>query len=255
MNESFSFNYLLGGALLPPASLLLLALLGLLLLRRRRRLALGLTAGSLVALLTLSLPAVAFKLADLLEGPPLPNSRAVGDAQAIVILGGGVAFNAIDWGGETVSTIALQRLRYGAWLARETRLPVLVSGDSASAGARGEAMQMRALLQTEFGVPVRWIDDRSHNTADNARHSAALLRAAGITRIALVTSALHMPRAQRMFELAGLRVEPARTGYLGLAGNPLRLRYFVPSGDALQLSHLVLREMAANLKDRLLERG
>lgn len=255
MNEHASLTYLLGAVLLPPSSLILLALFGLLLQRWRRRLGLALAAGSLAALLALSLPVVAFRLAGALEGPPLPNSRAVGDAQAIVILAGGVARGAVDWGGETVNQFTLQRLRYGAWLARETRLPVLVSGGGRYAGRPNEAALMRETLQSEFGVPVRWTDDRARTTADNARNAAALLRAAGITRIALVTSAFHMPRAQRAFERAGLQVVPARTGYLDASAGTFRLTQLVPGGDALRLSYVALREMAANVKYWLLERG
>jgi uncharacterized SAM-binding protein YcdF (DUF218 family) len=255
MNEYLSFTYLVGAVVLPPTSLILLGLLGLLLARRRRALGLGVTAFSLVGLLALSMPAVAFSLMSRLEGPPLPNSRAVGDAQAIVILAGGVSRGAVDWGGDSVGLFTLQRLRYGAWLARETRLPVLITGAAPrSDGRPGEAAMMRALLQDEFGVPARWVDDRARTTAGNARESAAVLRQAGIRRVALVTSAFHMPRAQRVFERAGLQVVPARTGYFGYAGGRFEWTHLVPNGDALRLSYLALREMAANLMYRVIDR-
>lgn len=255
MNEYLSLTYLVGAVLVPPASLILLALLGLALLKRRRALGLALTGGSLLLLLVLSLPAVAFRLMDTLEGPPLTNSRAVGEVQAVVILAGGVSYNAVDWGGTSVSLFTLQRLRYGAWLARETRLPVLVTGAAPTRGRPGEAAMMRDILRDEFGVPVRWVEDRSRHTGDNAKLSAAMLRAAGVTRIALVTSAFHMPRAQRVFEQTGLQVVPARTGYLGTAGGTTRPEHFVPNGDSLRLSYLALRELAANLMYRIIDRG
>jgi uncharacterized SAM-binding protein YcdF (DUF218 family) len=255
MNEYLSFTYLLGAVLAPPVSLILLGLFGLLLARRRRRLGLSLTGASLLGLLALSLPVVAFSLMSRLEGPPLPNSRAAGDAQAIVILAGGVARGAVDWGGDTISLFTLQRVRYGAWLAKETRLPVLITGAAPRADGRpGEAAMMRAVLQDEFGVPVRWVDDRARTTAGNAREAAALLRAAGIQRVALVTSAFHMPRSQRVFERAGLKVIPARTGYFGYAGGRFEWTHLVPSGDSLRLSYLALREMAANLMYLVIDR-
>jgi uncharacterized SAM-binding protein YcdF (DUF218 family) len=255
MNEPLSTTYLIGAVLVPPVSLVLLALFGLLLLKRRRRLALLLTGGSLLALLALSLPVVAFKLMDQLEVPPLPNSRAVGDAQAIVILAGGVSRGAVDWGGDTVSVLTLQRVRYGAWLARETRLPVLVTGGAPVRGRPGEAAMMRSLLQNEFGVPVRWLEERSRTTADNARLSAAMLQASGVRQIVLVTSAFHMPRARRVFEQTGLSVIPAGTGYFGYAGGGVHWQHWVPNGDSLRLSYLALRELIANLKYLITERG
>jgi len=254
MNEFISFTYLVGAVLVPPTSLLLLALVGLLLSRRRKVLGLGLTATSLLALLALSLPAVAFSLMSRLEGPPLPNSRAVGDAQAIVILAGGVSRGAVDWGGDTINLFTLQRVRYGAWLAKETRLPVLITGAAPRDGRPGEAAMMRAVLQDEFGVPVKWMDDRARTTAGNAREAAAILRTAGIKRVALVTSAFHMPRSQRMFERAGLQVVPARTGYFGYAGGRFEWVHLVPNGDSLRLSYLALREMAANLMYLVIDR-
>ena len=39
-----------------------------------------------------------------------------------------------EWGGDTVSPITLQRARYGAWLARRSGLPVLVTGASSGIG-------------------------------------------------------------------------------------------------------------------------
>lgn len=255
MNEFLSFTYLVGAVLVPPSSLILLGLFGLLLAIRRRALGLALTTLSLVGLLVLSLPAVAFSLMSRLEGPPLPNSRAVGDAQAIVILAGGVSRGAVDWGGDTISLFTLQRVRYGAWLAKETRLPVLITGAAPrNDGRPGEAAMMRAVLQDEFGVPVKWMDDRARTTAGNAREAAALLRESGIKRVALVTSAFHMPRAQRVFERAGLQVLPARTGYFGYAGGRFEWPHLVPNGDALRLSYLALREMAANLLYLVIDR-
>jgi uncharacterized SAM-binding protein YcdF (DUF218 family) len=239
MSEISTLNYNIAALLLPPTSLLLLALLGLLLARRRRALGTALTAFSLLSLLALSMPAVAYRLARTLEPPALPNSRAIGDVQAIVILAGGISRAAPDWGGETLSVSSLQRVRYGARLARELKLPVLVSGGSPTGGSPEGAL-MKEALETEFNVPVRWLDDRSHTTAENTTHSARLLQAAGVRRVALVTSAMHMPRALRSFRATGLQVVPAPTGYFGQS--EFRPSQLIPNGDALRISFLALRE-------------
>lgn len=246
-----SFTYLIGGVLVPPASLILLGLLGWGLRRRRPALGNTLTGFSLLALLLLSLPVTAYSLMSRLEPPPLD---AVGDAQAIVILAGGVSRGAVEWGGDTVNLFTLQRVRYGAWLARRSGLPLLVTGAAADEGRPGEAEMMREVLRDEFGVAVRWFDDRARTTAGNAREAAALLHAAGVQRIVLVTSAFHMPRARRVFERSGLQVKAAPTGYFGYAGGEFEWLHLVPSGDALRISYLALREMAAGLLYRLVDR-
>jgi uncharacterized SAM-binding protein YcdF (DUF218 family) len=240
-----SVTYLVGALLVPPTSLILLGLLGLGLRRRRPAIGNALTGFSLVALLLLSLPVTAYSLMSRLEGPPLTEARAAADAQAIVILAGGVARGAVDWGGDTINLFTLQRVRYGAWLAKQTRLPVLITGAAPHDGLPGEAAMMRDVLRNEFGVDARWVDDRARTTAGNAREAATLLQAAGIRRIVLVTSAFHMPRAQRVFERSGLQVLAAATGYFGYAGGAFEWSHLVPSGDALRISYLALREMAA----------
>ena len=134
-------------------------------------------------------------------------------ADAIVILGGGSHPASPEYGGDTVNSTTLERLRYGARLYRLTHLPVLVTGGNPRGYAEAEAALMRLVLETEWNMPVRWSDDQSHDTAENARKSFAILKPAGITRIYLVTHAWHMPRAQAAFEYAGFAVIPAATSY------------------------------------------
>jgi uncharacterized SAM-binding protein YcdF (DUF218 family) len=254
MADPVSLTYLVGAVVVPPTSLVLLGLLGVAVARRRRGAGLALAGVSLFGLLVLSLPAVAFWLMGRLEPPPLADPRAVGDARAIVVLGGGVARGAPDWGGDTVGLFTLQRVRYGARIARATGLPVLVTGAAPVEGRPGEAAMMRDVLTQEYGVPVRWFDERARTTAGNAREAAALLRRDGVQRVVLVTSAFHMPRARRAFEQAGLGVVAAPTGYLGDAGGAFEATHLVPGGDALRLSYVALREMAARVMYRVVDR-
>ncbi len=246
-----SLTYLIGAVIVPPSSLILLGLLGLVLRRTRPTMGNALTGFSLAALLLLSLPVTAYSLMTRLEPPPLV---AAGDAQAIVILAGGVSRGAAEWGGHTVNLFTLQRVRYGAWLAKRIGLPLLVTGAAPDEGRPGEAAMMRDALIEEFGVAVRWTDEQARTTAGNAREAAVLLQAEGIRRVVLVTSAFHMPRAQRAFERAGMQVVPAPTGYFGYTDGAFEWTDLVPSGDALRISYLALREMAAWLMYRIIDR-
>ena len=45
-----------------------------------------------------------------------------------MILGGGLRRSAPEYGGDTLGRLTLERLRYGAMLAKRTGLPVMVSG-------------------------------------------------------------------------------------------------------------------------------
>ena len=81
----------------------------------------------------------------------------------------------------------------------------------AEAGGSTEAAIADRIAREEFGLPLRWREDRSRDTRENAAASVRLLRAAGVRRIVLVTHAWHMPRALRAFQEADpdLPVSPA----------------------------------------------
>ena len=119
---------------LPPTGLLLLAALGLGLTRRAPRLGRALAAAGVAALLALSMPAVADFLVGFVDTSTAFDPQAAKSAKAIVILGGGVRQNAPEYGGDTIATLTLERVRYGARVARLTGLPVLVSGGTVLAG-------------------------------------------------------------------------------------------------------------------------
>jgi uncharacterized SAM-binding protein YcdF (DUF218 family) len=132
-------------------------------------------------------------------------------AQAIVVLSAGSEPFSPEYGGESVDGITLQRMRYAVHLYRATGLPILVTGGRAPGDNTPIALLMKTALETDFGVPVRWIEPAASTTRENATFSTPLLKRDGVTRILLVTHAAHMARAERVFAEAGLDVVPAPT--------------------------------------------
>jgi uncharacterized SAM-binding protein YcdF (DUF218 family) len=235
---------LIKALVLPPTGPLLVALAGLIAWRRWPRAGRALVILGMLSLLVLSLPVVASLLQRALETAvpiALEDARA---AQVIVIPGGGTRRDAPEYGGDTLARLTLERVRYGARLARATGLPVLVTGGSVFGGTP-EAILMRDALEAEFAQPVRWIEPASRTTKENAQRSAALLRAAGISRVVLVMHGFDMRRAQAEFEATGLSVVPAPTG-LAPQG-PDSVLDFVPSMAGLQGSYYALYEILGNL--------
>lgn len=248
MTAGATATYVLGQLVLPPTSLVAAALAGALLALRWRVAGVLVAVASLAALLALATPLAAHALIGGLEPPPLAPEQRAG-AQAIVVLAGGRVRASPEWGGDTVNATSLRRLRYGAQLARETGLPVLLAGGNPDRSPLPEARLMQAVLEREFGIEPRWIEDRSDTTAENARFTAAILVPHGIRRVLLVTDAYHMPRARRVFSVAGLDPVAAPTGYIGRSA--FRPQQLVPNAEALRVSHLALREWAAGLWYRL----
>lgn len=231
--------------LLPPAGLLLLSIAGLLLLKRRPRLARACLIVGVGSLWLLSTPVVSDALSAAVERfPALDLNRAAG-AQAIVILGGGGqrAF-APEYGGPSAEPLMLERLSYGAYLAQQTHLPILVTGNGL------EAEAMKRTLQRNFGIEVRWVDDQAYDTFENARNSVRQLEASGIDRIILVTHSAHLWRALREFSAAGVQVVPAPVALLADRERPLYR--FLPSVGALARACAVLHELLGELLQEFL---
>jgi uncharacterized SAM-binding protein YcdF (DUF218 family) len=172
------------------------------------------------------------------------------DAQAIVIVGGGLRHNAPEFGGTTLGQLTLERVRYGARVARATRLPVLVSGGAVYTGAT-EASVMKRALEEEFGVAVRWTEERSRDTRSNARETAAILAPLGVTRVILVAHGFDMPRAGAEFGSAGLQVVPAPTVIARERFTFQRAVELLPSMSALHASYYALYELLAGLVRRI----
>ncbi len=138
-------------------------------------------------------------------------------ADAIVILGAGRERGDPAWGSEDQPTgIALERMRYAAQLAKASGLPVATTGGLHYGSPPSEARLMADAMQRDFGVTVRWREEQSRTTWENAELSAALLLPQGVRRVVVVTQAWHMPRSVWSFERAGFEVVPAPVGFLGV---------------------------------------
>ena len=206
----FTLKSILRELLLPPSSVLLLALCGAFLLWRRRRGGGLVLAVALLSLWLLSTPMVADSLLRVTEHyPALDLSQPSGAGAIVIIGGGGIRTAAPEYGGPAAEFGLLERLTYGAYVARRTGLPILISG------APREAVVMRASLERDFGIHPKWVEDQSRDTYQNARRSAPILGAAGIRRIILITSSTHIWRATHEYTDAGFDVVPAPHGLWG----------------------------------------
>lgn len=247
---------LISFAALPPGGPILLALLGLLLMRAWPRLGRSLAWIGLIAALLFCTRGVGYLIAAQVEGSlsalrPADLSAALASKdppQAIVILGGGADFDLREAGDpNTLAPISLQRVLHGVRLARASKLPILVTGGPGRGpNRRAEADLMADIIRHDFGLPVKWVESKSLDTAENAILSARLLQPEGIRRIVLVTHSLHIPRSQLTFEATGFRVLPAPAAFSGSEGALLTWAW-LPSSEGMTLTWMACHEWVGSI--------
>ena len=236
-------RYLIKGLLLPPTAQIIVLLLALFMLKRRPRLAKTCFFLALLSLWAFATPVVSNFLARSLEQERalLPSQLKTVNADAIVILSARQNERAPEFGQPVSGTDQLSRLRYGAFLHRNSTIPILLSGGSVMGNEeRSLAETMSSDLVQSFGIKANWLESKSRTTAENARYSYAILSNLNKKSIILVTSSLHMMRAKWSFEQAGFHVLPAPTDFIDQ--RPLSVSSFLPSAHSLDLSSEAMHE-------------
>lgn len=189
--------------------------------RRRRWWATGSTAIALLVLLISSNTWVATHLVQSLEWRNLPPDP-VPTADAIVVLGGSTRPS--DYPRPWIDVMeAGDRVLHGAQLYKAGKAPTLIfSGGRINwkGGGPPESSDMAQLAQA-MGVPATAIleEPTSLNTYQNAVNVKEILEQEGITRILLVTSAIHMPRSLAIFQKQAIDAIAAPTDFLVSRGS------------------------------------
>jgi uncharacterized SAM-binding protein YcdF (DUF218 family) len=199
--------------------------------------------GTVISLISASLlylcatPLVSTFLIGELEAlvPPSSNLAA---AQAIVVLGGDE--QRVSGGSVAVGPLTLERLATAAALYRQTGLPILVSGGTLGDSTVPLSRLMQRELTKIFSIPVKWTEDQSQNTFQNALFSKKLLRHDDINTVLIVTQAWHMPRALFSFEKVGLHAIPFCS--IDFEG-PLDISDILPSAKAFYQSFYAFHEI------------
>ena len=243
-------RYFVKQLLLPPGILFLLLLLAWWLRRSRPRLAGALFALGLGGLWLMSLPIVVEWGARVVEREPALAqsewSTLAERADAIVLLGSGRERGDPAWGGDQPTMIGLERQRYAARLAKASGLPVLTTGGLHYGTPPSEAQIMADSLRDDSAVEVRWKEEQSRTTWENAQMTADILLAQGIKRVVVVTQAWHMPRSVWCFEQAGFEVVPAPVGFLS-ADNARPFGGWMPEYKSIWQSGLLLNEAVGQI--------
>jgi uncharacterized SAM-binding protein YcdF (DUF218 family) len=196
----------------------------------------------------LSMPLVSGWLHRALAGAgPITDAREARGASTIVLLGNGVitvgpAATAIDLPGLNTALNVSEAARLYRLLGRRH---IIASGGipPGGAGKRPESEVMRDYL-ARLGVAAEDIalESASTNTTEQAERVAALLPPG--TRVLLVTTPAHMPRAAALFRNRGIDIVPAVSDSLP-EGERGWTDGFVPNRYALRGSEVAVYELVA----------
>ena len=230
-----------------PITLLLAAAVvgGLLCFSPRARFGGWLALAAILALFAAAvLPVGELMIAPLENRFPQPSAD-LGAPDGVIVLGGAIDDLASKARGQTVFDESGARITEAVRLAkRYPEARIVYTGGSASItpSASTEAREAKKLM-TDLGVaPDRvTIEEKSRNTEENARFTAAILHPDPTQRWLLVTSAWHMPRSMGVFRKAGFPVVAYPVGFYTLGeGRGLRLE-LDPAGN-LRIFELAAHE-------------
>ena len=200
-------------------------------------------------LIICSLPIFSNKLITSLENEYiLSDASSAKTADAIVVLSGMVRTingkNGLSYEWAEASDRIFARIE----LIKENKAPIMVlrGGKLPWSVGKPEGEYLRDVA-IKNGVPNKNIllTKNVENTDQEAKAVAKLLNKAS-PKIILVTSAFHMPRAQKVFEAAGIKTEPFAVGFLSGAGKHTIMN-FIPSAGALNQTSFFIREQIGRL--------
>jgi len=253
-------------ALCMPVSVIFLVLavgLCLCLLRLRERTRTHLTGRILLlvgvlCLYALSIWPVANALVYPLESRyPAVGAEAPKDVQAVVVLGGGVWQASRLRPRADLSGSSLARVVGGVNLLRNCNARYLILTGCSPVEGGTTVAEVMARTAFEMGVPHEKIvvEKRATNTFEHPARILEILPQIRQMKLAVVTSASHMPRSiaafEKYFDRAKLVPAPVNWYYNDLARGPTA---FIPSADALSVSTAACREYLGQLWYRIRSR-
>ncbi|MCK3655701.1 hypothetical protein A4G19_08020 [Pasteurellaceae bacterium Macca] len=246
----FALTKIITAVILPPFNVLILWIFSLIFHRLQwRKLSRLCTILGIAILYLFSIPYTSQKLGDSLVKEDNLTLQDYQSAQAIVLLGGGLRDSKELFAKLATNQIAVERVRYAAFLQRETNLPLLITGSSPN--GTSEANVMANELAQFFHIPTKWLEEKAKTTKENALFSREILAPLQIKRIILVTNQWHMQRAKLLFEQQGFEVLPAS---VGAGATPetygLNMMYFIPQAGALNVNMMALKEWIGYWKER-----
>ena len=197
-------------------------------------------------LYTFSIPAVSERLLYSLESQNhRPDIEALSDLEIVVVLGVGYyPSGGFRESGEP-SELAYVRVFGGVKTFKDSGARALALCEGREENARESGAEVMKELAVKLGVDEDKIitEDKSQNTMENAKELKKLLIPEKQRKIGLVTSALHMPRSERVFRQVFPEdtIVPVPVGYR-YKSQQSYFKTLIPNARALQTSTEAVHE-------------
>jgi len=172
---------------------------------------------------------------------------SIEQADAIVVLSGMLSLHEMD-GKEYIEWGDPDRFFGGIALMKAGKATNLIFTGAEMPWRKSSRTEGNVLTDyaTKYGIPYDhiFVSGLVTNTADEA---IAVKKMSLGNQIILVTSAFHMPRAQRLFEKEGLEVVTYPVDFKSLSNDSITVMDYLPNGQSLAKTELGFRELMGRL--------
>jgi uncharacterized SAM-binding protein YcdF (DUF218 family) len=222
-------------------------------LRQRPRAAVAVAVLAVAVLWAFSTELVSEALASLAESGVHDTSHP-GTYDAAIVLGGAMDPEGTETAGRLELNAAADRYVAAFELLRvgRVRSALLSAGTLSPRPDSPRESELAARMLANWGIDRSRlvVEAQSRNTRENALESARIARERGWTRLLLVTSAAHVPRAIGCFRAVGLEPDVLPVDFRA-GREPLALARLAPRSRALAESADVVRELAGRVVYRV----
>ena len=172
---------------------------------------------------------------------------SIEQADAIVVLSGMLSLHEMD-GKEYIEWGDPDRFFGGIALMKAGKATNLIFTGAEMPWRKSSRTEGNVLTDyaTKYGIPYDhiFVSGLVTNTADEA---IAVKKMSLGNQIILVTSAFHMPRAQRLFEKEGLEVVTYPVDFKSLSNDSITVMDYLPNGQSLAKTEMGIRELIGRL--------
>ncbi|MCE5313114.1 MAG: YdcF family protein [Nitrospiraceae bacterium] len=164
-------------------------------------------------------------------------------ADVIILLGGGVMEDVPDITGTgTPATEMYARLVAAVRLHRMIGAPIIISGGRVF-NNDPEAVVIKRFL-VDLGVPSSKIytEEESNDTLENALNTKIIMMKHGFKKPLILTTAIHMRRAELSFKKAGVSAQPYPIGFTTMPQRQYSWYHFLPQAHNMHNIAMAMHE-------------